>query len=440
MFMVIKKIIKKIDNISMNCLCKLILIIIVKSKSLSSNLSSSKRIIVDCSNLYTSDMNTGIQRVTRNIITNLKLCIDSDISIIPASLENNLIINVENYIFNSSKDNNVVVSSNFKLVTYLRKRLRRITLCFTLRDKLVVPTEKDIVILIDASWGNQIWESLENIRKSRSTIITVIYDLIPIDYPQFVNNEFSSAFQNWIEKTLIYSSGYISISETVKNNLIQYLQSKGIAIDDFLFNYWRLGSDFTSSKVHKLNSPVYQKAFTGGVTYLTVSYIQPRKNHTFVLDAFDELWKKGIDVVYCIVGKIDKKMDFLSSRIKLHPEYNKRLFLLDNVSDEELAYCYQNSKALIFPSIVEGFGLPILESLKSGLSVLASDTPIHHEVGKDMIEYFSLEDPRDLIQMIENIESGTRQLKKVDSENIHITTWKESAEEFLQKVLEMVHR
>ena len=111
--------------------------------------------------------------------------------------------------------------------------------------------------------------------------------------------------------------------------------------------------------------------------------------------------------------------------------------MFNDIDDEELIYCYKNAKMLVFPSIVEGFGLPIVESLHFGLHVLASDTPIHREVGGDRVEYFSLNNPMELSQKIDDIEKGKDVYAKKDIGDVHITSWKESAGELYSKIADM---
>ncbi len=65
--------------------------------------------------------------------------------------------------------------------------------------------------------------------------------------------------------------------------------------------------------------------------------------------------------------------------------------------DAELHHCYNGARGVIFPSIVEGFGLPIVESLWFGKKTFVSDTPIHREVGGDDCCYFGLEHPTSLV-------------------------------------------
>jgi glycosyltransferase involved in cell wall biosynthesis len=79
-------------------------------------------------------------------------------------------------------------------------------------------------------------------------------------------------------------------------------------------------------------------------------------------------------------------------------------------SDADIGFGYQNAKSVIMASHTEGFGLPIVEALALGQTVLASDTPIHREVGRDQIHYFAIDATVDslidAIQMLDGFDSG----------------------------------
>ena len=169
--------------------------------------------------------------------------------------------------------------------------------------------------------------------------------------------------------------------------------------------------------------------------YLSVGAIEPRKNHKYLLDAFDLVWKECPETVLCIVGKKRGWLnDAIMKRIKTHPLFKKNLFLLNSVSDNALAYCYNHSKALIFPSLLEGFGLPIVEALHYGLPVFASNIPIHKEVGKEFCAYFDLDNPANLSQIIINIEKTGEMPRVKDGKGYTLLSWKDSCRDLFSQV------
>jgi len=127
-------------------------------------------------------------------------------------------------------------------------------------------------------------------------------------------------------------------------------------------------------------------------------------------------------------------VDKLIRDIEQHPQFNAKLFLWNDLDDAELVYCYKNSKALVFPSYVEGFGLPIIEAQHYQLPVLASDTPIHREVGGGSVIYFDLADSADLVTKISDVEQGCLSLNEQAHFDLNQYTWQHSANRLVQEI------
>ena len=127
----------------------------------------------------------------------------------------------------------------------------------------------------------------------------------------------------------------------------------------------------------------------------------------------------------------------LIERVERHRELGKRLFCFTDLNDAELDYSYARSKALVYPSIAEGFGLPIVEALQHGRPVLASDTPVHREVGGDFCEYFSLSSPRILAERIADWECRGWSPRVRDAATYQALTWRESCQQLFRTCLQL---
>jgi len=302
----------------------------------------------------------------------------------------------------------------------------------------------DVLLLLDASWHSDIWPSVDLFKKRGGSVVAVIYDLIPITHPQFCDEYLVTVFNKWFYDSLPFVDGYISISRTVQRDLQAYATREiGEKAREKSFDSFYLGADFLAQDLESPQTsdihirPEIADAFTRRSAYLIVSTVEPRKNHAYLLDAFDLLWARGCDVSLVIVGRIGWKVNALIERIRTHGQFGKRLFLMADLTDQELVYCYRHAKMLLFPSFVEGFGLPIVESLSHHLPVLASDTPVHREVGGNSIGYFDLSRPEDLANRIKSIEAtGIPETLQVAA-NYKWTNWRESTQQLLAKVMEM---
>lgn len=451
-----------------------------------------RKIFVDCSYLYNHiELNTGIQRVVRRVIENLEtLSHMNGIEVIPVNISHHNFFKVdikELYEKKGLSASATTGSPRIDIRTRLRNHLiplyegfRNLLVTLLPRRKfkafvfaprhqfgmgsiletillgpvrkamsirradrnrhvdVTIPIEKgDVLLLIDSSWYMNIWPTVKKFKQQDATVIGIIYDLIPITNAEFCDAFLASVFKEFFYESLNYVDGYIAISDTVKKGLIAFLTDEfgNIAIQEKKFDYFFLGSDFNyaDNQVVGVRDKL-KKSFTGYPTYLIVSTVEPRKNHEYLLDVFDMLWEQGMEIKLCIIGRMGWRVEKTTKRIYGHRFFNEKLLYWSDLNDEELQFCYENSKMLLFPSIVEGFGLPIVESLTNGLPVLASDIPIHREVGKDKIGYFNLQDTHDLKNQLVHIETQGIPVELIPDENYKWQDWHESTNELLEKI------
>lgn len=300
----------------------------------------------------------------------------------------------------------------------------------------------DILLLLDSSWHNNIWPSVDCIRERGAWVVAVIYDLIPITHPQYCDNALAKVFSKWFTDSVGRVDGFVAISETVQKDLQGFLEYQAPGqFSSAQFDHFWLGADFSHSQPapDQVRDGIRQKLLERP-TYLVVSTIEPRKNHEYVLDAFDELWAEDADVNLLLVGRSGWKVEQLLARIRRHRLAGKKLFHWQDLSDAELTYCYENARMLIFPSRTEGFGLPIVESLSHGLPVLASNIPVLREVGGNQVGYFNLEDPQELVRLVQDVElNGVPEALQVP-EDFRWLNWAESTEQLMGKVTQLTQR
>ena len=119
--------------------------------------------------------------------------------------------------------------------------------------------------------------------------------------------------------------------------------------------------------------------------------------------------------------------------IQRHHRAGRQLFFMDDVTDTELDYCYTHARALLFPAMVEGFGLPMIEALKNGLPVFASDIPVFREVGGEYATYFDPVNPSSLKDLLQTYES-TGVYPALLPDGFSWPDWSQSTEELLTQL------
>lgn len=112
---------------------------------------------------------------------------------------------------------------------------------------------------------------------------------------------------------------------------------------------------------------------------LAVGTLQPRKNYLTLLQAIDRLKTRGIDVPLLIVGRRGWLDHQIFGTIK-ERKLEKNVILLGYQPIANLLELYNHAHALVFPSIYEGFGMPLVEAMACGIPIIASDIPTFREV------------------------------------------------------------
>jgi glycosyltransferase involved in cell wall biosynthesis len=435
-----------------------------RETALGSNSTDRARILVDLSQTALTSRNTGIERVVRCIVAQLPKCVEEECLVRGLHLNGNFfpldeqfrsrMVFLGDFEQNASKSfpapfrtllasltknrpfhklQKVLLPAPshlgiFKLphsfLVYLAKQSRR------RRGGEIVPNEKTILLLPDAYWTKMdVWPTVARYRDNGCFVCTVVYDLIPLSHPEFVGERRAEKFRKYIDSVIRNSDLIIAISDTVKQDIARYIQ-ENYHEDDVCrrISSFQLGADVPaiSGSVRDRTAALFVKR-TGNSPYLVVGSFDPRKNHHQVLDAFELLWATGSKLQLCFAGRVGGLSENLVQRINAHPELGQRFHIFHDMNDAELQHAYKNCSGVILASTVEGFGLPIVESLWHGTKTFVSDIPIHREVGGDNCTFFPLTDPQILSNAIRDWES----VKDFAVSNTPIPpiSWAESARE-----------
>ncbi len=254
----------------------------------------------------------------------------------------------------------------------------------------------DQLVLLDSSWHADFFPLAERLKSEGVGIVSVIYDLIPLTHPQFCDAGLVKVFNHWFDWIAATADGYVAISETIRDEVrAEMLRRIGPEkVAQRWFDYFHLGSELDLVEDGASVEPDLLRMFKAKApVFLMVSTIEPRKNHGYLLDAFERAWAQGSQARLCIAGRIGWKCEALVERVRQHPELNKRLFMFNDLSDKSLEYAYSHAASLVFPSYVEGFGLPLVEAMQRGLPAMGSDIPVFREIGGEFMAYFDLADP-----------------------------------------------
>jgi glycosyltransferase involved in cell wall biosynthesis len=139
---------------------------------------------------------------------------------------------------------------------------------------------------------------------------------------------------------------------------------------------------------------------------LFVSTIEIRKNHRLLVRIWRRLLERhGADAVPTLIfaGQIGWLVDDLLADLTACSYVDGKIVLMPGLSDAELRQAYRSSLFTVFPSLCEGWGLPIAESLMHGKFCVASNRTSIPEVGGDLVDYFDPSNEDDVLAKIERL-------------------------------------
>lgn len=442
-----------------------------------------KTVYIDCTATKYLQINTGIQRVVRNLIDRKQLLESSlhikcvpvfsafgrfwEDKIKPQSIEKassqgkirladlgtkiSIQLDKAEEFATSSQSIKVLSTILTNVIRIVRRTIRGtgyfaikapfLARVLTGQSRIARVNSNDILLLPDSFWAYNITNSLQRLEKSNVQIVPIIHDLIPITNPEYCSTDFIHTFRSELEKIARHANGYITVSNTTRRELTHYLAAHNQFISDDLIRTCYLGSNVDSRKYQSNVSSIrheMQSIFEAeGAAFLMVGTIEPRKGHEFTYKAISQSWDAGSNDRLIICGRIGWMCKDLISHLQSSRYLNKYLFLFHDATDEELRFLYERSTALIFASNAEGFGLPLVEALSLDLPVVATDIPIFREIGGENPTYFTKNNENSLLSALRKVKS--RKINVKVSPEI-VRSWDVAAVDIVSKSLDISSR
>lgn len=377
------------------------------------------RIFVDISELAQRDSKTGIQRVTRSILYELLINPPHGYLIEP------IYGTIEKMGYRFARE-------------FTRKLLGKTDP--TGGDDFIDPQSGDIFLGLDLQHHTTRVQRdyLQGLRRIGIPVYFVVYDLLPIQFPQFwpAEHRVDKVHEEWLT-VVCEGDGALCISKVVADELDEWMKKTLPPKSNFQISWFHLGADLQGSLPTfglPEDAEIVLKSLSKRDSFLLVGTLEPRKGYSQVLQAFEILWSEGVDVNLVIVGKKGWVVDGLLTKLESHPELGGRLFWLQGVSDEYLGKIYEASTCLIAASEGEGFGLPLIEAGQHGIPIIARDLPVFKEVAGEGAYYFHGLDGKSLAMAIASWRELNQQSKVPVSSKLLWMTWKESAQMLFERL------
>jgi glycosyltransferase involved in cell wall biosynthesis len=202
----------------------------------------------------------------------------------------------------------------------------------------------------------------------------VLHDLWAYKSPETV-----TAAQSIYARVVCYSIKYtyekiITVSETAKRELVEFYKCPEDDIS-VVYNYFSFGEKPIINSSEKEQSELLEKYKIKYKNYiLSVSTLNKRKNIPMLINAYNKI-NTGTKLV--LVGNAN------SENFKNVDISNPNIIFTGYISDDELKVLYKNALLYVFPSVYEGFGIPLIDAQSFGVPVLCSDIPVFREIANN---------------------------------------------------------
>ena len=301
------------------------------------------------------------------------------------------------------------------------------------------PRVNDVMLYTGNWWWRpkafQVFEKLKN--RSGAKVVVFLHDLIPIVRSEYVDQAHARRFSEMLMRVCAASSLIITNSMNSRSDISAWMHTSNlndipIAVTllpheffqqpNYQANIWgRLSKRWMEKRQRQ--SDVEFKSRVGGEPFvLMVGTIELRKSVPDLLRAWKKLQliEQKILPWLVLVGKWGQGADEIKALIRELDENEKKVIVLNHVTDEILVELYAGCLFSVYVSQYEGWGLPIGESLWFGKRVLASNTSAMPEAGEDLVLYIDPSDHQGMVEGLQKIinDPDLTELRAIDKDRL----------------------
>jgi glycosyltransferase involved in cell wall biosynthesis len=199
----------------------------------------------------------------------------------------------------------------------------------------------------------------------------ICYDMIPLLHPEFFGERNAGNFRTMFHSAIPLADLVLVTARKIAEDFESYCVGHGLPVPRL--RSFHLGSDLPPRRT--ADAPLPQGLSPGSYA-LFVSTLEPRKGHALLFSVWKRLLAQGIPQAagfkLVFVGRRGWLVDDLMAEIEAHPSYGDSLLMLSGIDDDQLATLYRHAAFGLFPSLYEGYGLPVVEAFQYGKAMLAS--------------------------------------------------------------------
>jgi glycosyltransferase involved in cell wall biosynthesis len=263
----------------------------------------------------------------------------------------------------------------------------------------------DVFLMLGAPWTNSSYGTLLRRLRTAHGIepALLLYDLIPVRRPEWCAAQLVESFAAWLDETLPVCSRLMAISHATARDVANYAAERGVTLAGGITPI-PIGTGFGLGDIASHTPP--RGLPPSGSYVLFVSTLEARKNHALLVS----VWRRLLndlprDQVPTLVfaGRVGWLVSDLMQQLENAEWFGGKIRLLRNPTDAELVALYQGCQFSVFPSLFEGWGLPVSESLALGCPCICANGTSLPESGGELARYFNPENVSDAYDVIRGV-------------------------------------
>lgn len=265
----------------------------------------------------------------------------------------------------------------------------------------------------------------------------VVHDLAFRHYPSHIKKSHLLFFKRYIPMFLKKATTVATVSEYSKQDILQYYKMDA----DKINVVYSAAKEMFRPQSLETCTDIKNKYTEGREYFLYVGAIHPRKNLVNLLKAFSVFKKRQkSNMKLVLAGRLAWKYDSFIQNLKNY-KYRSDVLLPGYLTEEELVKITGAAYALVYPSLLEGFGVPVLEAMKSDVPVITSARSSMQEIAKDAALYVNEKSHEDIAEKMMLLYKDENLRKELISKGRIIAqdySWKRTAELLWQSIMKAV--
>lgn len=288
----------------------------------------------------------------------------------------------------------------------------------------------------DALWMPM--QALPFIRRKNLKTTVTIHDLAFKYFPDLFPNKDLRRLNLFTDFAVKNSNKIIAVSNSTKKDILKFypeIKEEKIKVIYHGFDPELFQKEISEEEKNKINTRYHIQ----GTRYiLYVGALQPRKNLKILIEAFNKIKSKSDfdDLKLVLAGGKAWMWEGILNQIS-KCKYQKDIIITGTIPFDDIVILYRNASVFVFPSLYEGFGIPLLEAFASGIPVISAKNSSLTEVGEDAPLYFNEKDSEDLANKIQEVlgnESLRKDLIQKGNEQVKKFSWDKCARETIEVI------